>query len=77
MNKYWEHLTLYGIDKKKLASYERPITMEPWYRGDLMYDVGNMVGSLEHYLKTLKSVHSSDDLNMFIDEARQHVASDT
>jgi alpha-glucan,water dikinase len=69
MGKYWDHLSKNGIDKKKLASYERPITMEPWYRADLMYDVGNMVGSLEHYLKTLKSVHSSDDLNMFMDEA--------
>jgi alpha-glucan,water dikinase len=77
MGQYWAHLTKFGIDKKKLASYDRPITMEPWFRADLMYDVGNMAGTLEHYLKTLKSVHSSDDLNMFLDEARQHVPGDT
>ena len=77
MSKYWAHLAANGIDDKKLRSYDRPITMEPWYRPDIMYDVGGMKGSLEHYLFTLKSVHSSSDLNMFIDEALQHVGSDT
>ena len=34
------------------------------------------VGDFENYLKILKSVHSSDDLNMLIDEAKRDVGGD-
>jgi hypothetical protein len=34
------------------------------------------IGDFENYLKILKSVHSSDDLNMLIGEAKCHVGGD-
>jgi alpha-glucan,water dikinase len=74
---YWDHLKKNGIDAKRLASYERNITTEPWIDHGSMRDSGNLAGSFEHYLKILKSVHASDDLNMFIDQARGHVGGDT
>lgn len=41
------------------------------------FNFDSLVADWEHYLFTLKSVHSSTDLNMFIDEALQHVGQDT
>jgi alpha-glucan,water dikinase len=69
MSKYWDHLKKNGIDGARLASYERKITFEP-------YMVHNCIPDFENYLRILKSVHSSDDLNMLIDEARRHVGGD-
>jgi alpha-glucan,water dikinase len=69
MSKYWDHLKRNGIDGARLASYERKITFEP-------YMVHNCIPDFENYLRILKSVHSSDDLNMLIDEAKRHVGGD-
>jgi alpha-glucan,water dikinase len=69
MSKYWDHLKKNGIDAARLASYERKITTEPWMKPEA-------IGDFENYLRILKAVHSSDDLNMLIDEAKRHVGGD-
>jgi alpha-glucan,water dikinase len=67
--KYWEVLTAAKITKERLASYERKITEEPWYKPEAIPD-------FENYLAILKRMHSSDDLNLLINEARGHVGAD-
>lgn len=67
--KYWEVLTAAKITKERLASYERKITEEPWYKPEAIPD-------FENYLAILKRMHSSDDLNLLINEARGHVGGD-
>jgi len=47
MSEYWKVLTANGITKERLASYERKITTEPWYKPEA-------IGSFEEYLKVLK-----------------------
>jgi alpha-glucan,water dikinase len=69
MSKYWDHLKKNGIDAARLASYERKITTEPWMKPEAIPD-------FENYLRILKAVHSSGDLNMLIDEAKRHVGGD-
>ena len=69
MSKYWEVLKKNNISKERLASYERKITTEPWY-------IPKAIGCFENYLKILKRNHSSDDLNMLIDDAKGHVGGD-
>ena len=59
-----------NITKERLASYERNITTEPWYKPEAIPD-------FENYLHILKRMHSSDDLNLLIDEAKGHVGGDT
>jgi alpha-glucan,water dikinase len=68
--KYWDVLRNNGITKERLASYERNITTEPWYKPEAIPD-------FENYLQILKRMHSSDDLNLLIDEAKGHVGGDT
>ena len=70
MSKYWQVLSANGITRERLASYERKITEEPWYKPEA-------IGDFENYLGILKQMHSSDDLNLLISEARRHVGADT
>lgn len=56
MSEYWRVLGENGITRERLASYERKITCEPWYKPEA-------IGSFQHYLHILKQMHSSDDLN--------------
>lgn len=70
MSKYWEVLTASKITKERLASFERKITSEPWYKPEA-------IGDFENYLGILKKMHSSDDMNLLVGEARQHVGPDT
>ena len=44
---YWEVLGKNGIDRNRLASYERKITEEPYY-------LPHTIGDFENYLKILK-----------------------
>ena len=62
-------LTAAKITKERLASFERKITEEPWYKPEAIPD-------FENYLAILKRMHSSDDLNLLINEARGHVGGD-
>ena len=70
MQKYWEHLNGNGITKERLASYERKITTEPWMKPEA-------IGDFEEYCKILKQMHSSGDLELLSNEAKQHVGNDT
>lgn len=70
MNEYWRVLSANGITKERLASYERKITTEPWYKPEA-------IGSFEEYHKVLKQMHSSGDLEILSNEAKQHLGNDT
>lgn len=70
MSQYWKILKANGIDSQRLASYERKITFEPWMKKEA-------IGDFEEYLKTLKQLHSSGDLEQMTNDARQHVGGDT
>lgn len=70
MSEYWRVLTENGITRERLASYERKITEEPWYKPEAIRD-------FENYLAILKRMHSSDDMNLLIGEAWGHVGGDT
>jgi alpha-glucan,water dikinase len=59
-----------GIDAQRLASYDRKITTEPWYKPEA-------IGDFENYLRILKQMHSSDDIFLLLSEARGHVGGDT
>ena len=67
---YWKVLKENGIDRDRLASYERKITFEPWMKKEA-------IGSFEEYLTVLKQLHSSGDLELLSNEARGHVGGDT
>ena len=41
MSKYWEVLSKNGVTKERLASYERKITTEPWYKPETIHDFEN------------------------------------
>lgn len=66
LKNYWETLKTNGITKERLASYDRKITYEPWYKPEA-------IGDFEEYLKVLKQMHSSGDLEILSNEARRHV----
>lgn len=70
MSQYWKVLHANNITKERLASYERKITEEPWYKPEA-------IGDFENYLQILKEMHSSDDLNLLIDQAKGRVGGDT
>lgn len=70
MSEYWRVLTDAGINAERLASYDRKITTEPWYKPEAIHD-------FENYLLILKRVHSSDDINLLIGEVWGKVGSDT
>ena len=68
ITKYWEVLKYNGIDRNRLLSYERKISEEPYY-------LPNPIGDFENYLKILKQLHSSGDIQMLCDEARGNLGS--
>ena len=70
MGEYWRVLGEASITRERLASYERKITEEPWYKPEA-------IGDFENYLQILKRMHSSDDMNLLIGEAWGHVGTDT
>jgi alpha-glucan,water dikinase len=47
MSNYWDHLKKNGINKERLASYERKVIHEPWYKPEA-------IGDFENYLRILK-----------------------
>lgn len=63
INRYRQVLSSHGIDEARLRSYERAITMQPEYKPHLVND-------LKDYLRTLKSVHGSGDLNDLLGQAK-------
>jgi alpha-glucan,water dikinase len=69
LNRYKQVLASHGLNEARLASYERAITLYPDYKPHLVND-------LKDYLRTLKSVHGSTDLNDLIGQAKWACSSD-
>lgn len=69
MGKFWEVLNKHGITRERLKSFERPITMEPYYAPQL-------VGDLYSYLQLLKAVHGSADLSSSVESCRGFLPGD-
>jgi len=67
---YWAVLKKNGIDSHRLATYERKIIHEPYMKKEAL-------GDFEEYLRTLKQLHSSGDLEFLSNEAKQHLGGDT
>lgn len=63
MGKYWKVLENHGITRERLRSFERAITLEPYY-------APHIVGDLYNYLKLLKAVHGGSDLMSSVDCCR-------
>ena len=66
INQYWEHLNKNGITKEILASYDRKITLEPFYNASFLPD-------FEYYLTLLKSVYSSNDMLSLYNECKNNL----
>lgn len=63
MSVYWKFLNDKGVTKERLAGFERRIVSEPFYKPELIPD-------LEHFLQTIKAVHSNDDLHLMFESAK-------
>jgi alpha-glucan,water dikinase len=62
-----------GVTRGRLESFERPILAKPDYNPD---QKDAMIPDFEHFLGTLKSVHSATDLGICIQAARAHFDDD-
>jgi alpha-glucan,water dikinase len=62
-----------GVTRQRLESFERPITARPDFYPDKKEA---MIRDFEHFLGTLKSVHSATDLGACIQAARDHLDDD-
>jgi alpha-glucan,water dikinase len=62
-----------GLTRRRLESFERPITAEPGFYPDKREP---MIRDFEHFLETLKSVHSATDLSSCIQAAKHHFDED-
>eukprot|EP00828_Plagiopyla_frontata_P040543 TRINITY_DN5527_c0_g1_i9.p1 TRINITY_DN5527_c0_g1~~TRINITY_DN5527_c0_g1_i9.p1 ORF type:complete len:844 (-),score=166.05 TRINITY_DN5527_c0_g1_i9:182-2713(-) len=65
INKYWEVLHKHGVTKERLLSFDRGIHHEPFYVNN-----PQLISDLEHFLITIKQVHSATDINVMIDQAK-------
>lgn len=63
LQSYYKTLEKHGITEARLKSFERPITMQPFF-------VDNLEGDLKEYLNLLKSVHECKDLNISIEKCK-------
>jgi alpha-glucan,water dikinase len=63
---FYKTLEEAGVTKKRLKSYERPITSDPDFIPDLKEA---LINDFEEFLKVLKGVHSGTDLGAAIDAA--------
>ncbi len=61
MQVYWDTLHASGIDKQRLASYDRAITQEPDLKPS---QKEGLLRDLGAYLLTLKAVHTGADLQV-------------
>jgi alpha-glucan,water dikinase len=62
-----------GVTRERLESFERPITAGPDFYPDKK---DNLIHDFEHFLETLKSVHSATDLGTCIQAASHHFDDD-
>ena len=63
MNEFWNTLNGGGVDRNRLLSFERKITMEPYYEPAYLPD-------FENFLNILKEVHGSTDLVLMYDQCK-------
>jgi alpha-glucan,water dikinase len=63
MNEFWNTLNYGGVNKQRLESFERKITMEPYYEPAYLHD-------FENFLNLLKEVHGSADLVLMFDQSK-------
>jgi len=66
---FYRTLEAGGVTRQRLESYERPIIAEPQVYSD---NTDAMIRDFEHFLGTVKSVHSAADLGICIQAARRH-----
>lgn len=64
---FYQTLESQGVTRQRLESFERPITATPDFYPDKK---DAMIRDFEHFLETLKSVHSATDLKTRIQAAR-------
>lgn len=69
LSRFYEVLQKHGITRERLRSFERAITMEPFYAPHLVND-------LRDYLNLLKAVHGSTDLNSAVNTCRGFLPGD-
>ena len=63
MQEFWNTLNYGGVNKQRLESFERKITMEPYYEPAYLHD-------FENFLNLLKEVHGSADLILMFDQSK-------
>ena len=63
MQEFWNTLNYGGVNKQRLESFERKITMEPYYEPAYLHD-------FENFLNLLKEVHGSADLVLMFDQSK-------
>jgi alpha-glucan,water dikinase len=73
LDTFYRILEAGGVTRERLDSFERPITVKPDFYPDKK---DAMIRDLEHFLGTLKSVHSAIDLGACIQAARDHFDDD-
>jgi alpha-glucan,water dikinase len=64
---YWEVIHAGGIDRARLESFARPVTLEP---EDFPHCREHLIRDFEEYLGVLKSVHAGTDLGVAANAAR-------
>ena len=63
MQEFWNTLNYGGVNKQRLESFERKITLEPYYEPAYLKD-------FENFLNLLKEVHGSADLVLMFDQGK-------
>ena len=69
MQEFWNTLNYGGVNKQRLESFERKITMEPYYEPAYLPD-------FENFLNLLKEVHGSADLVLMFDQCKYALGND-
>ena len=63
IQEFWNTLNYGGVNKQRLESFERKITLEPYYEPAYLSD-------FENFLNLLKEVHGSADLVLMFDQSK-------
>jgi len=70
LNLFYKTLENKGVTRKRLESFERPITSEPDFVPHLK---DGLIHDFENYLQLLKSIHSATDLASVINEPEYYL----
>ena len=69
LQEFWNTLNYGGVNKQRLESFERKITLEPYYEPAYLPD-------FENFLNLLKEVHGSADLILMFDQSKYAFGND-